>query len=217
MADEEENSETNLAQEDLDADEDVPTLPSISKSKSAVKQNKSSKILGFVAPAANPVEAPPSVSAFERVTSQLQNYIKSKTVVSTNVDAASQATTGATLLERRSPFSHNPPRTEERRDRISNPRSVRDYIFNFREDLADFQATHGLPRTRDYSFLSLTWALGYETLHALYAVFIMIMELFPVLAIISLILRFILDKVRQIFSKKKMNLKMIEIFILSAS
>lgn len=102
---------------------------------------------------------------------------------------------GADLFSRRSPFVHNPPILEERRPRIEEPHGVCDYLINLREDLADFQESHGLPRSKDYSFLSLGLALAQETGRTLYAVLIMITELFPVLAILSLIIRFILDQV----------------------
>lgn len=99
------------------------------------------------------------------------------------------------LLQKRSPFIHNPPEPEERRQRIQSPRTPREYIINLREDLADFQESHGLPRTRDYSFVSLGLALAQETGRAIYSLLQMFTELFPVIAIVSLILRFALDKV----------------------
>lgn len=99
------------------------------------------------------------------------------------------------FLQKRSPFIHNPPQPEERRARIPAPRTPREYIINLREDLADFQESHGLPRTRDYSFVSLGLALAQETGRAIYSLFQMFIELFPIVAIVSLILRFALDKV----------------------
>lgn len=226
MADDDDKSETNLLQEHLEPEESIPALPSKSKSatQSALKQNKSlanqpSKVLAFAAPSTDPVEPPAPVTSFGKVASQFGSFFKSKSAVNTNSDIvpqAPQASHGASLFERRSPFSHNPPRAEERRERVARPRSVRDYVLNFREDLADFQETHGLPRTRDYSFLSLTLALAQETGRALYAVFIMITELFPVLAILSLILRFTLDKLLEILETEDsvVQVKKITIFII---
>ncbi|EEB16203.1 Circumsporozoite protein precursor, putative [Pediculus humanus corporis] len=109
----------------------------------------------------------------------------------------------ATLLQKRSPFIHDPPELEERRPRIQSPRTPREYIINLREDLADFQESHGLPRSRDYSFVSLGLALIQETGRALFSLFQMFTELFPVLAIISLILRFALDKLIEIFETQE--------------
>lgn len=114
-----------------------------------------------------------------------------------NLNSVAQGALNCRLFDRRGPFNHNPPHPEERRPRIANPRSPKDYIINLREDLADFQESHGLPRSRDYSFFSLGLSLAQETGRAIYAVFLMVTELFPIVAIVSLILRFALDKVNK--------------------
>ncbi|KAK6617681.1 hypothetical protein RUM44_005269 [Polyplax serrata] len=120
------------------------------------------------------------------------------------------------LLQKRSPFIHNPPEPEERRQRIQSPRTPREYIINLREDLADFQESHGLPRTRDYSFVSLGLALAQETGRAIYSLLQMFTELFPVIAIVSLILRFALDKMIEILETPETfpKIKKTTIFIL---
>lgn len=214
MADDENQSnKTKYSGEvdETDTEEVVSSFTAKSRSANLVKQNKSfgnsGKLVGFVAHSATPLEESPPIINFRKVVSQFDIHLKRQTdLINPDVNSAPQgtngtngaagATGGTALFERRSPFVHTPPVREERRERVAHPKCFRDYVFNLREELADFQETHGVPRTRDYSFLSLTLALAQEAGRALYAIFIMITELFPVLAIISLILRFSFDKVK---------------------
>lgn len=72
---------------------------------------------------------------------------------------------------------------------------IKGYLVKARRNLIDFQENHGLPRTEQLTFFSLSLGLAQETGRALYAILMMVTQLLPILSIFTLILRFILDKV----------------------
>ncbi|XP_017796110.1 PREDICTED: uncharacterized protein LOC108577467 [Habropoda laboriosa] len=91
----------------------------------------------------------------------------------------------------------------------------RNFLYNFREYLVNYQESCGVPRS-EYSFLALIRTMGRATGRSLLALLYVMLNIIPVVEVFLYLLRFILDKVISIRNSKDFRQTMVRCFIFTA-